>query len=117
MPVTKPVRSASTYTAMAADRDAIGAHRAGHLRLSRRTIAADDGIVAALVDDNESPLAWLARRRGRNDRALVSAHQLLAGERLRADFTRAHMMPRITSVWDGSTVSDRRWPRETSCHG
>ena len=42
------------------------------------------------VDEAESPLAWLARRTGRDGRALIEPHQLQAGERLRADFTRAH---------------------------
>ena len=32
-------------------------------------------------------------------RPLIAAHQLQAGERLRADFTRAHLMPRTTSNW------------------
>jgi len=41
----------------------------------------------------ESPLAWLARR------SLVDATQLTAGERLRADFTRAQLTPRVTSRW------------------
>ncbi|MFG1391708.1 DUF6456 domain-containing protein [Xanthobacter agilis] len=48
----------------------------------------------------ESPLTWLARRSGRDGRPLVDAAQLAAGERLRADFTRAQLTPRITSRWD-----------------
>ncbi|WP_234054206.1 MULTISPECIES: DUF6456 domain-containing protein [unclassified Xanthobacter] len=48
----------------------------------------------------ESPLTWLARRSGRDGRPLVDAAQLAAGERLRADFTRANLTPRITSRWD-----------------
>lgn len=47
----------------------------------------------------ESPLAWLARRQGKDGRAMVDAAQLQAGERLRADFTRANLTPRITSRW------------------
>lgn len=48
----------------------------------------------------ESPLAWLARRNGRDGRPLVDAAQLAAGERLRADFTRAQLTPRVTSRWE-----------------
>jgi hypothetical protein len=59
------------------------------------------------VDEAESPLAWLARRRGRNGRALIEPHQFLAGERLRADFTCAHLMQRTTSNW-ASPISSRR---------
>ena len=60
------------------------------------------------VDEAESPLAWLARRRGRDGRALIEPHQLQAGERLRADFTRAHLMPRTTSNWASPISSGRR---------
>jgi hypothetical protein len=42
-----------------------------------------------LIDEQESPLGWLARRRGRDAKALIAPHQLQAGERLRADFTLA----------------------------
>ncbi len=58
-----------------------------------------------MVDEAESPLAWLARRKGRDGRALIEPVQLQAGERLRAEFTRAHMMPRITSNWSASVAT------------
>ncbi|MGQ3673696.1 DUF6456 domain-containing protein [Xanthobacter sp. TB0136] len=48
---------------------------------------------------NESPLTWLARRKGRDGRAMVDEVQLAAGERLRADFTRAGLTPQVTSRW------------------
>lgn len=61
-----------------------------------------DGVRADVaVDLDESPLAWLARRRARDGRALIAPVQLLAGERLRADFTRAQMMPRMSADWSG----------------
>lgn len=41
----------------------------------------------------ESPLTWLASR------GLVSARQVEAGERLRADYERALLAPRITQRW------------------
>lgn len=52
------------------------------------------------VDLAESPLAWLAQRRGRDGGALIDAAQLVAGERLRSDFTRAGLTPRMTTNWD-----------------
>lgn len=61
-----------------------------------------------LVDLNESPLAWLARRRGRDGKAFIDAAQLLAGERLRADFTRAQMTPRLSADWSGMPRSGQR---------
>lgn len=57
----------------------------------------------ALRNIAESPLTWLARRTGRDGRPLVDPTQLLAGERLRADFTRAQLTPRITSRWEEGT--------------
>ncbi|MCJ8143795.1 DUF6456 domain-containing protein [Ancylobacter sp. A5.8] len=61
-----------------------------------------EGVLAEVaVDLEESPLAWLASRRARDGRALIAPLQLLAGERLRADFTRAQMMPRMSADWSG----------------
>lgn len=61
-----------------------------------------------VVDENESPLVWLARRRGRDGRVMIETHQLQAGERLRADFRRAHLMPRTSSNWSNPIPSRRR---------
>jgi hypothetical protein len=47
----------------------------------------------------ESPLAWLAQRRDKDGRAMISSDEVEAGERLRADFERAQMGPRVTSSW------------------
>ena len=61
----------------------------------------DTGVLQVLVNDSESPLAWLARRKGRDGRAMIVPDQFIAGERLHADFTRGHMTPRVTSSWTG----------------
>jgi hypothetical protein len=82
--------------------------RAQHLELGRRQIQDDNGFSEVTVDEAESPLAWLARRKGRDGRALIEPVQFLAGERLRAEFTRAHLMPRITSNWSASVASGAR---------
>jgi len=63
------------------------------------------GRATVTVNELESPLVWLARRRGRDGRALIEPHQLQAGERLRADFTQAHLMPRTTSNWSSPLSS------------
>jgi hypothetical protein len=82
--------------------------RAQHMELGRRQIRDDNGFCDVLVDEAESPLAWLARRKGRDGRALIEPVQLLAGERLRAEFTRAHLMPRITSNWSAAVADGPR---------
>jgi hypothetical protein len=78
---------------------AIDHFRAQHLALAEQTAETPSGRIVVVIDESESPLAWLARRKGRNGQALISPVQLLAGERLRAEFTRAQMMPRTTANW------------------
>jgi hypothetical protein len=79
-----------------------------HLQLAQETLQTADGRAGVTVDAAESPLAWLARRKGRDGRALIEPVQLLAGERLRADFTRAQLMPRTTANWTSAVAQDRR---------
>lgn len=98
----------STAGATDAQQPEIDAYRAQHLSLAERQIATEHGRASITVDEAESPLAWLSRRRGRDGRPLIGAHQLQAGERLRADFTRAHLMPRITANWASPISSGRR---------
>jgi hypothetical protein len=51
---------------------------------------------------DESPLAWLKRRRTRDGAAMITDQQFAAGERLRADFTFAQLPPRVTASWDAA---------------
>jgi hypothetical protein len=50
----------------------------------------------------ESPLGWLFAR------GFVSRRQFDAGERLRADWERAQLAPRVTMSWDAAPVSRGR---------
>src|SRR3954451_5502573 len=77
-------------------------------RLASATVETADGPADVVVDLEESPLAWLGRRRGRDGEALLSKDALLAGEKLRRDFTRGQMMPRTTANWDAVASSGRR---------
>jgi hypothetical protein len=82
--------------------EAIDRFRAQHLDLNARRIATEDGFATATFNDGESPLAWLARRKGRDGQAMISPHQFMAGEKLRADFTLGHMAPRVTANWSAA---------------
>lgn len=62
---------------------------------------------APAFNDDESPLAWLRRRRDKEGRPLISEVEFEAGERLRADFWFARMTPKVTSSWN-ATASSRR---------
>ena len=98
----KPQRSPkSAAPSVGVSEEIVDAFRAQHLDLSARDLMTESGISQVLVNASESPLAWLARRKGRDGRAMIAPDQFIAGERLRADFTRAHMTPRITSSWSG----------------
>ena len=87
--------------------DGIDAFRAQHLDLATREIMLETGAISVLVNDSESPLAWLARRKGRDGRSMISPNQFIAGEKLRADFTRGHLSPRVTSDWSAPTGRSR----------
>ena len=54
----------------------VGAYRAQQLVLSQQQIETDLGRISVVIDEIESPLGWLARRRGRDGRPLIEVHQL-----------------------------------------
>lgn len=91
-----------------APRAEIDRFRAQHLNLAQRQRDTPFGRSNVTVDEGESPLAWLARRRDRAGRALIAPHQLQAGERLRTDFTQAHLMPRTTADLSNPLASGRK---------
>jgi hypothetical protein len=79
-----------------------------HMGLALAEVETAEGRAALTVDAAESPLAWLARRKGSDGRALIDAIQLQAGERLRSDVTLAQMLPRITANWSSPLARGRR---------
>ncbi len=68
-----------------------------------------------VVNETESPLGWLRRRKDKNGAPLISDAQFQAGERLRSDFWRAQMTPRVTANW-GSSAPSRRLRRGPPSH-
>lgn len=89
--------------------------RAQHQLVVNKNLLIDGKDICLDVNEGETPLGWLRRRRGSNGRPLVSAAQFAAGEKLRRDFTLAHMTPRVTTDWSmamGTNASSRAAPRD-----
>jgi hypothetical protein len=71
-----------------------------HREPGERAVAAPDGGVAVIrVNLCESPIAWLARRRGPGGEAFLAPEEVEAGERLREDWEAAQMGPRVAQDW------------------
>lgn len=73
--------------------------QAQHQERRRTFVASADGLAIAEINEAESPLAWLRRRKGPDGRPLISEKEYEAGDRLRRDFTLARMDPRVTTDW------------------
>lgn len=73
--------------------------RAQHQVRNTRMIVQDGITQRVEVNDAETPLAWLRRRKGADGKPLISDTQLEAGERLRRDFTLSALSARVTTNW------------------
>lgn len=69
------------------------------IREAQTLQAGADGPIRVTVNLAESPLAWLARRKYGKGKAMLTAAQFEAGERLREDYTFAAMMPNLSGGW------------------
>ena len=105
--VGKAFLARRAFAAQDNEASSIGAYRAQHLSIVDADVSGKGGI-GPRFDESESPLVWLARRKGTDGRALIEQHQLQAGERLRAEFTVGQMMPRTTSNWHSPIAGRRR---------
>ncbi len=79
---------------------------AQHGERVRAEIATPAGRVVLSRNLDHSPLAHLARLRGKDGCTFLSETAVEAGEALLADFTRAQMQPRVTASWE-PRMSDR----------
>jgi hypothetical protein len=80
--------------------------RAQHANYALRQL--DKGARPTLVNESESPLAWLARRKNRDGRSFLDSAQLEAGERFRRDIEQAQLLQRVTANWEASINAARR---------
>lgn len=82
------------------------AFRVQHSQIESRSV--ETGAAPVLCNEGESPLAWLARRKGRDGRPFLEPSQVEAGERFRRDVTQAQILQRVTANWEASIASSRR---------
>jgi hypothetical protein len=79
-----------------------------HRDLDEIHIEMPGGAEIMMANFAESPLAQLARRKGKEGRPFLNEQEWRAGERLRSDYTRGHLMPRMGANWVASVASGRR---------
>jgi hypothetical protein len=83
-----------------------------HREDGERLIARGDGMIGPIrVNVCESPIAWLARRRGPDGEAFLAPEEVEAGERLREDWETAQMGPRVAQDWRAFLVPRDGPPR------
>ncbi|MGP1358343.1 DUF6456 domain-containing protein [Roseicyclus sp.] len=81
--------------------EASSVYQAQHRLPGEVEISGEDGLRTRIeVNLAESPLAALARRKGPDGQPFLEAQLVQAGERLREDFERAQMGPRVGQNWD-----------------
>lgn len=87
----------------------IARYRHQHLSLKREARDMPDGERSiALVNQAESPLGWLARRKDKEGKPLINQRQHNAGERLRVDFEMAALGQRVTASYDPLPIGRQR---------
>ncbi len=79
-----------------------------HRELEATLLDTASGTQAVLVNLSESPLGQLVRRRNKVGEPFLSKIEFSAGERLRSDYTRGQIMPRMSANWVASVASGRR---------
>jgi hypothetical protein len=78
----------------------------------RETDEGEEQVV--IVNDGESPLAWLASRKDKSGAPLITPQQFAAGERLRADYTYAALTPRMTARYSAEPSGGRSGANNTA---
>ena len=79
-----------------------------HRDIDLAVLDGEQGAAPVLLNMAESPLAQLMRRKAKSGEAFLTRREFEAGERLRADYTRGQIMPRLGANWIAPVTSGRR---------
>lgn len=82
--------------------------RAQQAALKVSSVKMDGEARPVVKNTNESPLLRLFTRKQAGGRPWLDEAQFAAGERLRADFERAGLQPRVSANWEASVAASRR---------
>lgn len=104
----KDERVTLTAARGASDTSADNAFRRQHGETDEIRIETGDGPAAVTVNLAELPLGQLARYRLRDGRPFVTSAEVDAGEKLRLDYTRGRLMPRLGANWEAAVAPGRR---------
>lgn len=78
-----------------------------HVEIGTMPVELPEGRREAVANLSESPLAQLARRKSKDGRPFLDPREFRAGERLRADYTRGQLLPRLGANWSAAGSSGR----------
>ena len=82
--------------------------QAQHSDIVTKSILFDGASHSVLANQSESPLLRLFTRKEKSGQAWLDESQFKAGEKLRADFEKANLQPRISANWEASVSSANR---------
>lgn len=81
---------------------------AQHADLNKATIKIDNSNRSVLKNDNECALSRLYSRKDKKGVSWIDHNEYQAGERLRADFEKAQLSPKISAHWGVSVAGKSR---------
>ena len=81
---------------------------AQHAQLSQKTVRVNGDFQMVVVNESESPLARLFMRKTKGGAAWINELEFRAGEKLREDFEKSRLQPRISANWEASVASTGR---------
>ncbi len=106
--VAKDERVTLTAARADANPERTEAFRRQHGEIEEIRMDTGDGQAAVTINLAESPLGTIARYRLRDGTPFVTPAEVDAGEKLRADYTRGRLMPRLGANWEAAVAPGKR---------